>query len=626
MDDIQAPSEFERQLAEHTAHLQQEIARYAAREQALRQAAERFRAMVEVSRDWLWEIGSDGCFCYASPRSLEILGYSAGEVLGKAPRDFMSAEQARQGGGIFASCMGRGEAFEGVETVWLHRDGRPVLLESSAVPVFDGGETCCGLRGISRDLTQRHAAETALANSERHLRQIIDLVPHMIYCKDAEGRLLFVNQAVAEGYGRSVKETTGHLHGELHAEPSEMRQIRADERWVLEAGQPMLVEEPYTDGLGARILRTLKVPYTPPGADSQAILSVAVDITEQKRFEQELSASEQKYRAFMENAVDAILTADTAGNLTDANRRAEIMLGYRRDELLRLHATVLHPPEEHARVREVFQSLVNDGDTTLVEHPVLRKDGSVLRVEVAAILIRCGDRQIVQGIFRDVTERRQREAVRFAREQQHKKALVREVHHRIKNNLQGVVGLLREHASRSPELAAAVNAAVGQVQSISVVHGLQGQGDDLYIRLCDMICAIARNTSSLARATTEPEVDLTVEQAVMVDKNEAVPLALVINELILNAVKHSAEGARSSNVRIVLSERGDGAELKVVNTGVLPEGFDYVSGQGAGTGLGLVRSLLPHTGARLEFVQGMQHVEVRLQLWSPVVKHNPAVA
>jgi PAS domain S-box-containing protein len=412
----------------------------------------------------------------------------------------------------------------------------------------------------------------------------------------------------------SVESVTGCLHGDLHKDTGELARMLADDREVIESGVAKIIpEERFTNADGdTRILRTIKIPYETPGQRRRAVLGMAIDITDQRNNQQRLAASESKYRALLENAVDAILLADTSGNLIDANRRAELLLGYTKDELRRMCALDLHPPEEHARVGEVFESL-NKAKSTLVLHPVLRKDGVIIQVEVAATLIDCGEQRIVQGIFRDVSERQRQAEQRLVEEKLHRNTLVREVHHRIKNNLQGVVGLLREHANMRPELNEAIKAAIGQVQSISVVYGLHGQGDDQEVSLHDMVQAIVRNNTTLAGMRVEPKVGLGLRTPFHVNKEEAVSIALVINELMLNAMKHSADNA-AGNVQVYVGSDATGAEVMISNLGRIPAGFDYEQGRGIGTGLGLVRSLLPRELGRLEFKQNGPRVEARLKL------------
>lgn len=118
-----------------------------------------------------------------------------------------------------------------------------------------------------------------------------------------------------------------------------------------------------------------------------------------------LRDSEEKYRALMEQANDALLLADISGKLLDANRRTEDLLGYSKEELLQLHALDLHPPEEKKRVEEGFREVV-EHRTSRHEYLVRRKDGSTVVVDVAASLIEHGGGKAVLGIFRDISERK----------------------------------------------------------------------------------------------------------------------------------------------------------------------------------------------------------------------------
>jgi two-component sensor histidine kinase len=104
----------------------------------------------------------------------------------------------------------------------------------------------------------------------------------------------------------------------------------------------------------------------------------------------------------------------------------------------------------------------------------------------------------------------------------------------------------------------------------------------------------------------------------LLDERESVPMALVLNELVFNAVKHGGSEGNPS-VRIVVSAEDDAARVRIVNAGNLPADFDYASQRGAGAGLGLVRSLLPRAGATLAIRNCVDGVEAVLRLQPPVI-------
>jgi PAS domain S-box-containing protein len=146
-----------------------------------------------------------------------------------------------------------------------------------------------------KELADRKRAEETLRLSETRLRQIVDLVPHMIFAKDREGRFLLANRTTAEAYDLTVEQLTGKRHAEVHPVEEELRRMLEDDRAVIESGQPKTIpEESFMDTQGkVRLLQTIKIPYTASGTSEPAMLGVAIDITELKQAEEALRKSEQ---------------------------------------------------------------------------------------------------------------------------------------------------------------------------------------------------------------------------------------------------------------------------------------------------------------------------------------------
>lgn len=196
--------------------------------------------------------------------------------------------------------------------------------------------------------------------------------------------------------------------------------------------------------------------------------------------------------------------------------------------------------------------------------------------------------------------------------------LVREVHHRIKNNLHTVTALLSSFAESHPEVEEVLNQAATQVQSIAIVHGLQGKFSLVRVNLYDMVNSLATEIQTLWKNT----VTISMQEgwwSCNVFKSEAVPLALIMNELVTNAVKH---GRYDRHVRIDLSGDRAAGSVKIVisNMGILPDGFNLDTAQHLGTGLQLVASLLPRTAAQLYLSQLNETVVTTLLLESPLIQ------
>ncbi|MEY4748433.1 MAG: hypothetical protein RIQ60_647 [Pseudomonadota bacterium] len=286
-------------------------------------------------------------------------------------------------------------------------------------------------------------------------------------------------------------------------------------------------------------------------------------------------------------------------------------------------------------------------------------------------LARQGERagQILM-VASDVTTQRAAQQAELEAAIAQREMLVQEVHHRIKNNLQGVAGLLQQVGQRRPEVRPVIAEVVSQVQAIAQVYGLQvgGVGPLGVHNLLEAIAgSLQRNfgrrivlmlpplmlaegpsiVAAPAGAATSPVIPAlaaslasapstatsastaAASAAAGTDAQEApvggwtlpeaesIPIALTLNELITNAIKHSPA---DSDIECRLDNTAAGVSLSIANIGQLPEGFRIESRPSTVSGLGLVRSLLPRRNASLHFVQSGNQVVATVMLAAPVVR------
>ncbi|MEY4765206.1 MAG: hypothetical protein RI907_1879 [Pseudomonadota bacterium] len=213
----------------------------------------------------------------------------------------------------------------------------------------------------------------------------------------------------------------------------------------------------------------------------------------------------------------------------------------------------------------------------------------------------------------DITEQRAAEQARLEAAITQREMLVKEVHHRIKNNLQGVAGLLQQIAARKPEVAGAISEVVGQVQAIAQVYGLQvGSGGPLKLKA--VLDAIAQSVQRTFNRPIELSSVGTRTQDWQLPEAESIPIALCLNELLTNAHKH---GPGPQHLRCQLKASDDGIEIDIHSPGQLPPDFSLDKVRGGVSGLGLVRALLPRRSARLTLTQEGAEVLTRICLQPP---------
>ncbi|RZL00818.1 MAG: PAS domain S-box protein [Rubrivivax sp.] len=219
----------------------------------------------------------------------------------------------------------------------------------------------------------------------------------------------------------------------------------------------------------------------------------------------------------------------------------------------------------------------------------------------------------------DVSEQRAAEQARLEAAIAQREMLVKEVHHRIKNNLQGVAGLLQQIAARKPEVASAISEVVGQVQAIAQVYGLQvGAGGPL--RLKNVVEAIAQSVQRTFGRTITLVVEGSNASEWQLPEAESIPIALSLNELLTNAHKHGQLND-ALTCSMICGEQQVCIEIR--NTGVLPDGFSLNRVPGGVSGLGLVRALLPRRSSKLTMVQDHEQVATRIELTPPGISLLP---
>jgi PAS domain S-box-containing protein len=205
------------------------------------------------------------------------------------------------------------------------------------------------------------------------------------------------------------------------------------------------------------------------------------------------------------------------------------------------------------------------------------------------------------GFARDITERLEREALRLTEVRKQRDVLVREVHHRIKNNLQGVVGLLQQNVIDHPEMDEVSQVIIGRIYSIATIHGLQAQALSEEVELDILMKSIVDASVCLSNYVNG------LSRPIFLNKEETVPIALVLNELLTNACKHRSGPDLPT---ISLKMQGDEVIITIVNL------FDVERSvmRGGGQGLNLVNSLLPRDAAGLLVRRsgGIYTVELRL--------------
>lgn len=360
-------------------------------------------------------------------------------------------------------------------------------------------------------------------------------------------------------------------------------------------------------------------------SSGRQITYALLDIERRRQAEAQTQQAQASLRRIIEAAPMAIGLFDAQTlQVEQINHAAVALTGRGEAELLGATPEAMFGPEQGAEVRRDMEAALEHDGITLREYR-LTLDGQTrvwdtryLHLEGIASADGSTEPEQVLMVASDVTEQRAAEQARLAAAIAQRELLVKEVHHRIKNNLQGVAGLLQQIATRRPEVAGVIGEAVGQVQAIAQVYGLQvGSTGPLRVRSVveAIIGSVQRVSGRSIRFEIEGPLAAQAHQWALPEA-ESIPIALTLNELLGNAIKH---GPGSSAISCALVCEEQRVRLTIRNEGRLPEGFDLARVPGGVSGLGLVRALLPRRRALLSLVQQDAQVVCSVELLPPSI-------
>lgn len=308
--------------------------------------------------------------------------------------------------------------------------------------------------------------------------------------------------------------------------------------------------------------------------------------------------------AVLESVAHGVVGVDQSGVIRLVNATAEQMFGYKREELIGEPVETLLPERfrsAHATHLKQYLELPRTRPMGLgMNFGARRKDGSEFPAEISLSYIKVEDRTIVLSFISDITERKRIED-QIRRSLAEKEVLLREIHHRVKNNLQVVSSLLSLCASacKDPVSGQLLQDSRDRVNAMALIHERLFQDDDLsaidFARYIDSLAQALLHSYGGDRKGVRIQTNIAVSPAA----DQAVPCALIINELLSNALKHAYPDERSGLIRVDMHRDGDWCSLRVSDDGVgVLE--DRAGANPETLGWKLVGALASQLGARLD--------------------------
>jgi PAS domain S-box-containing protein len=611
-------------------------------ERAVWESEERFSILVDSLEDHaIFMLNPDGMIVTWNAAAERIIGYTAAEVLGKGFSRFYVPEDLaiNKPTDSLKLALKSGSALD---QGWrLRRDGTRFWAEAAITPLFDESGRLRGYANVTRDITERKQAEEALRQKSNFV-QLLQMVA------SAANEASTIEQAMriclekvcrqnswAIGHSFIVSPISGMLESanwylahprfQKFMDNEHSRRFESGEGLpgrVLSTGNTVWISDVTQDVSFRRThsaqQANLKGGYAFPvkvGGEVVAVLEFFSEIVaepndpllevmghigtqlgrvvERTRSEAALRESEMRFRSVAQSAKDAIVSCNRYGLIISWNKGARSIFGFAEEEMLGMSLSLIVPD---------FLSITGDARGTL-ESTGRNKAGHDFPIELSVADWKIGEDAFFTVIIRDIELRKESEA-HISASLREKDVLLKEIHHRVKNNLQIISSLLRLQSqyitdARSLDM---FRESQNRVKSMALIHEYLYQSRDMArINFSEYLGNLTSHLFRSYGVTDTVRLEMHVDDS-RLDLDTAIPCGLIITELVSNSLKHAFHDAPNGLIRVDFhTPDGKNYELSVKDNGIGMPAERLTEPKGS-LGLRLVTTLAQQ-------LSGMIHVE-----------------
>jgi PAS domain S-box-containing protein len=487
---------------------------------------------------------------------------------------------------------------------------------------------------LRKELSERKQAEQELEDQRAFLRQVIDINPSYIFVRDRQGRIILVNQAVAESFGATSEDMVGKTFAKFHLNPEEVERFQQEDIQVMDSLQESVIpEERVTSPRGElRWHQTVKRPLVGRDGTARQVLCVTTDITQHKEAEEALKRSEERYALAQRAANIGSWDWNLCTNELHWSDQIEPMFGFAHGEFGATYEAFLERvyPDDRRQVTDSVRACIEEDKDYAIEHRVVWPDGTLRWVAETGDVFRDESGKAIRmlGVVQDITDRKQAEE---AQRQSHLElqarneeldAFAHTVAHDLRNPLSLMVGYAEELESGwadlpKEELERYLHSIVLNVRKMSniidellLLAGVR-QEKVVWQPLADMPIIVAEAIRRLADMARQYQAEIVEAQP------DTWPVALGhapwIEEVWVNYLSNAfMYGGRPPRVELGARARPNGMVrfwVRDNGPGLLPEDqarlfipftrLDQARARGHGLGLSIVRRIVEKLGGHV---------------------------
>jgi len=574
------------ELEKRVKELEKAALKHKRTQETLVASEQKYSALVDNSPDIIYILDPEGHFNFMGGAFEELLGFKAEVLIGKHFKSIIWPEDVKKAEWRFNERRTAERSTRGFEVRLItkeregkHFDIKYLPIELYAFGVYDKhvsskDKKFLGTYGVARDITNRKRAEEAYRTLVDHSLQGLLIIQDM--------RIVFANTAFVEISGYTNKElpllSPEEVSAMIHPEDQALVWGRFRDRLQ---GKSV---PPHYEYRGIRkdgTVRWLEMfPSRIEYHGKPAIQGAIIDITPRKQAEEAVRESEEKYHSIFQTAANLITSVNTEGIIVDCNDRIQQFLGYTPGEIIgQSMAKIIHL-DYLAKAQNSLGEILTNGFSYNKKYKMVRKDGSLIDVSINSSGLKDEKGEYIRTIciIDDITRSKQAEE-QIQASLKEKEALLGEIHHRVKNNLQIISSLLEMRVMRTDnkEMINVFEDTRSKIYTMALIHEQLYRSENFNeINIGAYIQELVNYLSQVYAGRNASITPYIESSGVYLSITQAIPCALVVNELITNAYIHAFTEGQKGTIQISLkkTDLGD-ISFQVKDDGIgIPEDID----------------------------------------------------
>ncbi|MBN2730975.1 MAG: PAS domain S-box protein [Balneolaceae bacterium] len=573
----------------------------------LEKSEQRFKSLFRHNPHSVYLMDLEGNYLDLNSKIEELTGYTKEEMLKMNFAPLITERDLPKTQDNFEKAVS-GEIRE-YEITCITKKGQEKPIHVTNFPMIIGDEIV-GVFGIAEDLTEKKEAERQRRESEQRFQSLFKHNPHPVYYFDLEGNFKEVNQKLVEFTGHSRDELL-QLGFEHFIDEDDLERTKEHFRRATEGGSGTYEISVWVqDGIKKEI-RVTKFPMY-VNEEIVGVYGILQDITEQKKIARNLKESEERWhRLVEENPKPVQITID--GDIVFINEAgAKLYEAGSAEELIGKSVFEFTHPDDIEEVKKRKNKLEKDIQVDRVHvNRIITCAGNERFVEVHSVSIIYKGRRAIQTNIYDITNRKKEEAIIQASLKE-KQILLQEIHHRVKNNMAVISGLLELQAmnTENESLRSILKESKMRIYSMAMIHeklyaskSLAAIKFDEYAR--ELVEVIMRTMSDI---NTEVAVRFRIGSGEL-NITQAIPCGLILNELVVNCYKHAFTKQKTGSILVGFLKDNDKVTISVEDNGKgLPGDFNIEQQQSLG--MKIIRTLVKQLEGDIDIQSGQDQAGV----------------